>query len=53
MNENLKWKLIIDPEISFPEAYMNDEIISAVFLNKKEIKTSNENFNCIVVFFLY
>ncbi len=27
MKENLKWKLIIDPEISFPEAYMNDEII--------------------------
>ena len=27
LNENLKWKLIIDPEIEFPEAYMRNEII--------------------------
>ncbi len=25
--ENLKWKLVIDPEIEFPEAYMRNEII--------------------------
>ena len=27
MKENLKWKLILDPEIEFPEAYMRNEII--------------------------
>ena len=27
LKENLKWKLIIDPEIAFPEAYMRNEII--------------------------
>jgi cyclopropane-fatty-acyl-phospholipid synthase len=27
LHENLKWKLIIDPEIAFPEAYMRNEII--------------------------
>jgi cyclopropane-fatty-acyl-phospholipid synthase len=27
LRENLKWKLIIDPEIAFPEAYMRNEII--------------------------
>ena len=27
LQENLKWKLIIDPEIAFPEAYMRNEII--------------------------
>ena len=27
LKENLKWKLIIDPEIEFPEAYMRNEII--------------------------
>ena len=27
LKENLKWKLIIDPELEFPEAYMRGEII--------------------------
>ncbi len=27
LKENLSWKLIIDPEIEFPEAYMRNEII--------------------------
>ena len=27
LKENLNWKLIIDPEIEFPEAYMRNEII--------------------------
>ncbi len=27
LKENLKWKLILDPEIEFPEAYMRNEII--------------------------
>ena len=27
LKDNLKWKLIIDPEIEFPEAYMRNEII--------------------------
>ena len=26
LKENLNWKLIIDPEIEFPEAYMRGEI---------------------------
>ena len=27
LKDNLKWKLIVDPEIEFPEAYMRNEII--------------------------
>ena len=27
LKENLKWKLILDPEIEFPEAYMRNEIL--------------------------
>ena len=27
LKENLKWKLVIDPEIEFPEAYIRNEII--------------------------
>ena len=27
LKDNLKWKLILDPEIEFPEAYMRNEII--------------------------
>ena len=27
LKKNLDWKLIINPDLSFPEAYMNDEII--------------------------
>ena len=27
LKENLKWKLLIDPELEFPEAYMRKEII--------------------------
>ncbi len=27
MKDNLKWKLILDPELEFPEAYMRNEII--------------------------
>ncbi|MFL2852428.1 MAG: class I SAM-dependent methyltransferase [Candidatus Pelagibacter sp.] len=27
LKENLNWKLIIDPEIEFPEAYMRNEIV--------------------------
>tara|TARA_B110001452_G_scaffold53341_1_gene40734 strand:- start:14 stop:1219 length:1206 start_codon:yes stop_codon:yes gene_type:complete len=27
LKENLKWKLVVDPEIEFPEAYMRNEII--------------------------
>ena len=26
LKDNLKWKLVIDPEIEFPEAYMRNEI---------------------------
>ena len=27
LNENLKWKLLVDPELEFPEAYMRNEIV--------------------------
>ena len=27
LKNNLKWKLILDPELEFPEAYMRNEII--------------------------
>ena len=27
LKDNLKWKLILDPELEFPEAYMRNEII--------------------------
>ena len=27
LRENLNWKLLIDPELEFPEAYMRNEII--------------------------
>jgi len=27
LKNNLRWKLVIDPEIEFPEAYMRNEII--------------------------
>ena len=27
LKENLNWKLILDPELEFPEAYMRNEII--------------------------
>ncbi len=27
LNQNLNWKLLIDPELEFPEAYMRNEII--------------------------
>ena len=27
LKENLNWKLLIDPELEFPEAYMRNEII--------------------------
>ena len=27
LKENLKWKLLIDPELEFPEAYMRNEIV--------------------------
>ncbi len=27
LKENLKWKLILDPEIEFPEAYMRNELV--------------------------
>ena len=27
MKENLNWKLILDPELEFPEAYMRNEIV--------------------------
>ena len=27
MKENLNWKLLLDPELEFPEAYMRNEII--------------------------
>ena len=27
LKENLKWKLLVDPELEFPEAYMSGEII--------------------------
>ena len=27
LKDNLKWKLVLDPEIEFPEAYMRNEII--------------------------
>ena len=27
LKENLKWKLLVDPELEFPEAYMRGEII--------------------------
>ena len=26
LRDNLKWKLLLDPEIEFPEAYMRNEI---------------------------
>ena len=26
LKDNLKWKLVLDPEIEFPEAYMRNEI---------------------------
>ena len=27
LKQNLNWKLVLDPELEFPEAYMRDEII--------------------------
>ena len=27
LKDNLKWKLVLDPEIEFPEAYMRNEIV--------------------------
>ena len=27
LKDNLKWKLILDPELEFPEAYMRNEIL--------------------------
>ena len=27
LKENLKWKLLVDPELEFPEAYMRNEIV--------------------------
>ena len=27
LEENLKWKLLVDPELEFPEAYMRGDII--------------------------
>ena len=27
LKENLSWKLLVDPELEFPEAYMRNEII--------------------------
>ena len=27
LKENLNWKLILDPELEFPEAYMRNEIL--------------------------
>ena len=27
LRDNLKWKLILDPELEFPEAYMRNEIL--------------------------
>ena len=27
LKDNLQWKLLIDPELEFPEAYMRNEII--------------------------
>ena len=27
LKENLKWKLVVDPELEFPEAYIRNEII--------------------------
>ena len=27
LKDNLKWKLLVDPELEFPEAYMRNEII--------------------------
>ena len=27
LKENLNWKLLLDPELEFPEAYMRNEII--------------------------
>ena len=27
VKDNLKWKLILDPELEFPEAYMKNEIL--------------------------
>ena len=27
LKDNLKWKLVLDPELEFPEAYMRNEIL--------------------------
>ena len=27
LKDNLKWKLLLDPELEFPEAYMRNEIL--------------------------
>ena len=27
LKDNLKWKLLVDPELEFPEAYMRNEIL--------------------------
>ena len=27
LKENLNWKLLVDPELEFPEAYMRNEIV--------------------------
>ncbi len=60
MKKNLNWKLVLNPDLSFPEAYMNDEIkienaslsefLNLVFKNigRKEITTSGFLFKKIL-----
>ena len=60
MKKNLNWKLVLNPDLSFPEAYMNEEIkienaslsefLNLVFKNigRKEITTSGFLFKKIL-----
>ena len=41
LKENLNWKLLLDPELEFPEAYMRNEIII-----EKNVNSFNPIFPC-------
>ena len=52
LKDNLQWKLLIDPELEFPEAYMRNEIIienalssqvSSSLITKSSIEISSES----------
>ena len=65
LNKNLKWKLLVNPDLSFPEAYMNGDIkiengslldfMNLIFenLGRKEINVSGHLIKKILHFWRY